>query len=145
MKSRDRSNMVDAMKAPLGAAAAEPFGSYIFAYIGRIPVLRPSRPLMTSDDTFDFDKCVFEENPTWNWFVRPAYHPDLVQVGARPTAGQEFLFLVQNTRPGMRLKSLFSRPAGRPFDDADAAALADGQEAMRKFPAAQGITKWKSK
>ena len=91
----------------------------IIDHAGLVPVLAASPEWATSDDTFKFDRQVFEENPTWECFIRHAASFEVPPLAPGGGPNREFCLLVTNPFPGCRLKALFSRPLGRPFDHFD--------------------------
>jgi len=98
--------------------------------VGTVPVLATSPAWATSDDTFNFDKQVFEENPTWKWFIRYAAPFELAQMEPGADPNREFYFLIHRAFPGCRTKQLISRPYGRPLDHFDEEAVRAAQGSL---------------
>jgi hypothetical protein len=101
----------------------------IIDHVGLVPVLAALPEWATSDDTFNFDRQVFEENPTWKWFIRYAAPCEVAVLVSGCEPNREFCFLVHKAFPGCRNKSLYSRPLGRPLDhfDAEHVQVAQGE------------------
>jgi len=84
-------------------------------------------------DAFELDKWVFEQNPTWKYFMRRCL-PREFPPGRLPriSEAEAFYIIVNRTSPRIRLKLVFIRAAKAEFGAADEATLA---AAKREFAA----------
>jgi hypothetical protein len=89
----------------------------IISYVGIIPVIEPHDQDVTSDG-FDFDKQAFEQSPSMEFFIRPAFKKEQ-ENWPKLSKEQRYYLLVNNTSPHCRAKVIFSRTTANPFSGDD--------------------------
>jgi hypothetical protein len=86
-------------------------------YVGTTPVIEPLNQSVKID-AFDFDKQAFTENPSMEFFIRPAFKKEQENWPKLPPE-QEYYLLVNNTSPHCRSKAVVSREIATPFGGDD--------------------------
>ena len=82
-------------------------------------------------DSFDLDKWVLEQNPTWRYFVRRCLPGEFPPGKLTKCSEAEAIYLIVNrTSPRLRLKIIFTRNAKAAFGPADEPLLATAKRVI---------------